>query len=109
MAATPGKGPRLGGVDKADALTLNMAKYPKEANFRPRYGTAGFRASAHLMLSTTFRCGMIAALRAMQTRKRVGIMITASHNPECDNGIKLVDPSGGASFQICLPSEASGL
>ena len=23
------------------------------------------------------------------------MMTTASHNPECDNGVKIVDPNGG--------------
>ena len=31
--------------------------YPKPANFKPDYGTAGFRAEASLLASTVFRCG----------------------------------------------------
>lgn len=64
------------------------------------YGTAGFRARADILDSTFFRMGMLAALRS---RARgglwVGLMVTASHNPEADNGIKLVDCDGGMLAQ----------
>jgi len=58
------------------------------------YGTAGFRARSGILSSTVFRCGALIALRAMKLRKVTGIMITASHNPEHDNGVKLVEPEG---------------
>jgi phosphoacetylglucosamine mutase len=64
------------------------------------YGTAGFRARADILDSTFFRMGMLAALRS---RARgglwVGLMVTASHNPEADNGIKLIDCDGGMLAQ----------
>ncbi len=58
------------------------------------YGTAGFRARAEFLPSTVFRMGVLAALRALNAGKDTGIMITASHNPIDDNGVKLSDPSG---------------
>lgn len=39
--------------------------------------------------------GVLAALRSICTQAITGLMITASHNPVHENGVKLVDPSGG--------------
>lgn len=34
------------------------------------------------------------AIRSVQTQGTTGIVVTASHNPAEDNGVKLVEPSG---------------
>ncbi|KAG5439112.1 hypothetical protein PCANB_001411 [Pneumocystis canis] len=60
-------------------------KHPKPQNVFYSYGTAGFRMQS----------GLLSALRSKKVQgKTVGIMITASHNPPQDNGIKLIDPHG---------------
>lgn len=62
------------------------------------YGTAGFRMSYDdfptRLESIVYRMGGVAALRARCLNATVGMMVTASHNPECDNGLKLVEPMG---------------
>ncbi|XP_060608956.2 phosphoacetylglucosamine mutase [Anolis sagrei] len=59
-----------------------------------QYGTAGFRTKAEDLDHTMFCMGLLAVLRSKQTKSTIGIMVTASHNPEEDNGVKLIDPLG---------------
>lgn len=59
------------------------------------YGTAGFRYKATILEPVMVRVGILAAYRSSQLRQHIGVMVTASHNDESYNGVKLADPHGG--------------
>ncbi|KAM4073566.1 hypothetical protein ACB094_10G029200 [Castanea mollissima] len=85
-------------------LLSSSARFPPPQGVRLSYGTAGFRADAVLLQSTVYRVGILAALRSLKMDSSViGLMITASHNKESDNGVKIADPSGGMLSQHWEP------
>ena len=50
--------------------------------------------NADLMPKVVSRVGILSALLSKKRGQAVGVMITASHNPECDNGVKIIEPNG---------------
>ncbi|XP_049628194.1 phosphoacetylglucosamine mutase [Suncus etruscus] len=78
----------------SNAIIKCSALHVKPKGLTLQYGTAGFRSKAEHLDHVMFRMGLLAVLRSKQTKSTIGVMVTASHNPEEDNGVKLIDPLG---------------
>ncbi|KAG1354188.1 phosphoacetylglucosamine mutase [Cocos nucifera] len=90
--------------EKQRSLLLESAsRFPLPFGAKFSYGTAGFRSEGSILASTVFRAAILAVLRSLKTGSAVGLMITASHNPVADNGVKIADPDGGMMTQQWEP------
>ncbi|RUS88087.1 hypothetical protein EGW08_004140 [Elysia chlorotica] len=69
--------------------------YPRSLQTTLLYGTAGIRMRADNLDYILYRMGLLSVLFSKFRKGQVtGLMVTASHNPVEDNGVKLIDTMG---------------
>lgn len=58
------------------------------------YGTSGFRYHHKTIEKIAYKIGIGLVFCSVHTNKKIGVMITASHNKYYDNGVKITDDKG---------------
>lgn len=72
----------------SNTIIKYSALHVKPKGLTLQYGTAGFRSKAEHLDHVMFRMGLLAVLRSKQTKSTIGVMVTASHNPEVINVVR---------------------
>ena len=90
-------------------LLKALAEHPRPAGAKHvGYGTAGFRGKFDEAMEHIFlRIGIMAYLRAAKLGSVTGVMVTASHNAEPDNGAKICESGGDMMAQAWEPHAAA--
>uniref|UniRef100_A0A915E978 Phosphoacetylglucosamine mutase n=1 Tax=Ditylenchus dipsaci TaxID=166011 RepID=A0A915E978_9BILA len=90
-------------IESVVSLEKKKIKKNKQEMAKFCYGTSGYRDTGEKLSLVVTRTAYFAALRARSMHKSIGLMITASHNPPEDNGVKVIDWTGSMLPVECEP------